>query len=110
VKQFPISGAIELMTENQRPRHSTSPMTKAKLRLCSFTAALCAVAGAVAAAESRRPTAPPSLNPQTQADRPNAGKVQGQRYNVLFIAVDDLNDWVGCLGGNPTLRTAIPHE
>ena len=21
--------------------------------------------------------------------------------NVLFIAVDDLNDWVGCLGGNP---------
>lgn len=21
-------------------------------------------------------------------------------YNVLFIAVDDMNDWVGCLGGN----------
>ncbi|HCN81836.1 MAG TPA: hypothetical protein DIS80_11920, partial [Verrucomicrobiales bacterium] len=21
------------------------------------------------------------------------------RPNVLFIAVDDLNDWVGCLGG-----------
>lgn len=21
--------------------------------------------------------------------------------NVLFIAVDDLNDWVGCLGGQP---------
>ncbi len=25
--------------------------------------------------------------------------------NVLFIAVDDLNDWVGCLGGNPQAIT-----
>ncbi len=24
-----------------------------------------------------------------------------RRPNVLFIAVDDLNDWVGCLGGHP---------
>ncbi len=23
------------------------------------------------------------------------------RSNVLFIAVDDLNDWIGCLGGHP---------
>jgi len=27
--------------------------------------------------------------------------------NVLFIAIDDLNDWVGCLGGHPDART--PH-
>ena len=25
--------------------------------------------------------------------------------NVLFIAVDDLNDWVGCLDGHPQTRT-----
>ena len=25
--------------------------------------------------------------------------------NVLFIAIDDLNDWVGCMGGHPQTRT-----
>jgi arylsulfatase A-like enzyme len=28
-----------------------------------------------------------------------------RRPNVLFIAVDDLNDWVGCLGGHPQAET-----
>ncbi len=28
-----------------------------------------------------------------------------QQPNVLFIAVDDLNDWIGCFGGNPQVKT-----
>jgi hypothetical protein len=28
-----------------------------------------------------------------------------ERPNVLFIAIDDLNDWVGCLGGHPQAHT-----
>lgn len=28
-----------------------------------------------------------------------------ERPNVLFIAIDDLNDWVGCLGGHPQAQT-----
>ena len=27
------------------------------------------------------------------------------RPNVLLITVDDLNDWVGCLGGHPQAKT-----
>src|SRR4051812_11692292 len=29
----------------------------------------------------------------------------GRRPNVLFIAIDDLNDWVGFLGGHPQVQT-----
>lgn len=28
-----------------------------------------------------------------------------RRPNVLFIALDDLNDWIGCLGGHPQTKT-----
>jgi len=27
------------------------------------------------------------------------------RHNVLMIVVDDMNDWVGCLGGHPDVKT-----
>lgn len=30
-----------------------------------------------------------------------------ERPNVLMIAIDDLNDWVGCLGGHPEVKS--PH-
>ncbi len=28
-----------------------------------------------------------------------------KRPNVLFMAIDDLNDWIGCLGGHPDVKT-----
>ena len=35
---------------------------------------------------------------------PVVSKASG-RPNVLFIAIDDLNDWVGCLAGHPQAKT-----
>ena len=35
-----------------------------------------------------------------------AGNETGDdRPNVLFISIDDLNDWIGCPGGHPQART-----
>jgi arylsulfatase A-like enzyme len=28
-----------------------------------------------------------------------------EKPNVLFISIDDLNDWIGCLGGHPQVKT-----
>lgn len=33
-----------------------------------------------------------------------AGKAKN-KPNVLFMAIDDLNDWIGCLGGHPDVKT-----
>ena len=30
---------------------------------------------------------------------------EASRPNVLFIAMDDLNDWIGCMGGHPQTIT-----
>jgi arylsulfatase A-like enzyme len=37
--------------------------------------------------------------------RHSAFVIFGAQPNVLFIAVDDLNDWIGCLGGHPQTKT-----
>ena len=36
---------------------------------------------------------------------PEAIAQEGERPDVLFISIDDLNDWVGFLGGHPQART-----
>lgn len=35
----------------------------------------------------------------------SAGALASDKSNVLLIAVDDLNDWIGCLGGHPQAKT-----
>ena len=38
-----------------------------------------------------------------------ANKSYGKKYNVLLIAIDDLNDWVGCLETNPQALTPVSY-
>ena len=45
-------------------------------------------------------------HPHPVTGRESEGR-QPSHPNVLFIAIDDLNDWVGCLGGHP--QTLTPH-
>ena len=33
------------------------------------------------------------------------GTSRSAQPNVLFFAIDDLNDWVGCLNGHPQVKT-----
>ena len=41
-------------------------------------------------------------------DSPGSGRATARpRPNVLFIAIDDQNDWIGHLGGHPLAKT--PH-
>jgi arylsulfatase A-like enzyme len=34
-----------------------------------------------------------------------SNELDSKKYNVVFIAIDDLNDWIGPLGGNPQAKT-----
>ncbi|MBT4484996.1 MAG: sulfatase, partial [Candidatus Latescibacteria bacterium] len=33
-----------------------------------------------------------------------SASIKSDKPNVLFIAIDDLNDWIGCLGGHPDVK------
>ena len=40
-----------------------------------------------------------------QAEKKSTEPQKQKQPNVLFIVVDDLNDWIGCLGGHPQAQT-----
>lgn len=70
---------------------------RAKTKLLPLMLTINFLAGCVASQQVQRPS--PSYE---VADNQ---KIDTKNYNVLFISVDDLNDWVGVLGGHPNAST-----
>lgn len=74
---------------------------KTPARILTARAAIQAAAVTLLAA-----CAPLSAGQLQRDPRPSAATADpAQRPNVLLIAVDDLNDWVGALGGHPQAHT-----
>jgi len=46
-----------------------------------------------------------TLGPMGWTAESAKAEAYGNKPNVLFIAIDDLNDWSGCLGGHPDVKT-----
>ncbi|MBX7210742.1 MAG: sulfatase [Verrucomicrobiaceae bacterium] len=68
---------------------------------------VCVFAGSpvIAAVKKKKPAAPVTApKAEVVEDRPVVAAPEGAP-NVLFIIADDLNDWVGWLGGHPQART-----
>jgi hypothetical protein len=74
---------------------------------CLATLLLLPLAAICGAAEIPQPVAKHSLSLPAKADLPDVGKLQGNRYNVLFIAIDEMSylvSWVGCNPPSPVHR------
>ncbi|MDB4459054.1 sulfatase-like hydrolase/transferase [bacterium] len=46
-----------------------------------------------------------STSPKKSDSKASAKKASSATPNVLFLSIDDLNDWIGALGGHPQAKT-----
>ena len=75
-------------------------MKPSPLVLVALTASLSFLAGSGNSSEGARPVESYQTVPQVAAANRSSTPP-----NLLFIVIDDLNDWVGCLDGHPQART-----
>ena len=92
----------ELWAEKQR---LDPDMTNRRI---SFVKILAFVTAGEKPENAAKDSRPPSPRPSLESGNSEGGQASPvDAANVLFLAVDDLNDWVGCLGGHPQAKT--PH-
>lgn len=83
---------------------ANSPNENQKLRLEEFRTLLAAKKTEAASQRQGAEKKPESSSEPNSVPGAVTAK-QGEKPNVLFLAVDDMNDWIGCLGTTPSALT-----